>query len=171
MLLQCITFKFVICIFYKMCRALHKHKHIYSWLFSALYFLVRARSVHQSRCGLFNPSLLHFKANKSIPSLYLWLNRRGQGSISSDPWDTLRYWMKTPRRVTPIPMRISGFDQLSDRLIEPFCQSVDGWPGNSASASHRRQCRSASCLSTHHAGIASAQRKSNYWTELVMTAN
>lgn len=34
-------------------------------------FSCGAHSVHQSGCGLCDPSLFHYKANKSIPSLYL----------------------------------------------------------------------------------------------------
>lgn len=68
------------------------HTHTYDSFQHLVCFLMGTHSAHRSRCGLFNTSLLHFKANKSIPFLYLWLNRWGLGSISSDPWDALRYW-------------------------------------------------------------------------------
>lgn len=100
---QWINFKFHFFFFFFLTNAAHI-QHI--WM-----CLSMARSC-RGQCGLFNPTLLHLIANGSIPSLYLWLHRQGQGSIRSNPGDTLNDWISY--KFTARPTETSGFHQLSD---------------------------------------------------------
>lgn len=150
--------------------------------------LSMARSC-RGQCGLFNPTLLHLIANGSIPSLYLWLHRQGQGSIRSNPGDTLNDWISY--RFTAWLTETSGFHQLSDWHVERFTASVDPSTaqgrhtqrdspakvkvtGRRRLSSDGRQCliRAGAALHVNRPlrALTSHLRggKSNYWAELTV---